>query len=138
MPARRGRLNGKKRGAPSSSEDGSAISELEDTDNGASDSYRGSDDVQSLHSDALDEDSDRGTKVRVEKRKGSSRKRLRKNAASDEDEGGEDPGLKEGQELVGKVIQAPKTGRGEYFVYVRRLEPTYHRSSPGSDISKHV
>jgi hypothetical protein len=123
------RINGKKRAAPSPSEDVSTVSEPENTDTGASDSYQESsgheDDVQSLHSDALDEDSDRGTKVRVGKRKRSSpvkpraskgspsRKRLRNGDANDDNEGGEDPGLKEGQELVGMVVQAPKTGRGE-------------------------
>ncbi|KAI0252866.1 hypothetical protein BJV78DRAFT_1199596 [Lactifluus subvellereus] len=122
----RERVNRKerKRVAPSLSEDGLAVSEPEDTVNGASDAYQDSDedDVKSLHSDALDDDSDRGTNVRVRKRKrtspvkpraskdSSSHKRSRKTAASD-DEGGEDPGLKEGQEVVGRIVQAPTTGQ---------------------------
>jgi hypothetical protein len=122
----REKVNGKTREARLPTEEPADSEPEEDTDNQASDTYYESDeeDVQSLHSDALDEDSDQGSKLRVGKRKrlspvrsriskgSSSRKKLRKNAANDANEGEEDPGLTEGQELVGMVVQAPKTGRG--------------------------
>jgi len=87
------------------------------------------DDVKSLHSDALDDDSDQETVKHVRKRKRaslvktrparvSSPRKKRKNAASDEDEKGEEHDLKEGQQIVGKVVQAPKTGRGKHCIYI--------------------
>ncbi|KAH9063203.1 hypothetical protein EDB87DRAFT_1604547 [Lactarius vividus] len=95
----------------------------DDADDGESDSYLVEDDdsdEKSLHSDALDDDSDpelrptrgggkrkRPTPIKLRGVKGPTPKR-RKRAQSGEDEGGND--LKEGQELVGKIIQAPKTG----------------------------
>ena len=106
------------------------VSESEDAaDDAASDAYQATDDeddMKSLHSDALDDDSDLDAKKRGGKRKrvsqvksprakgGSPRKR-RKDAASDEDEEGYD--LKEGQEVVGRVVQAPKTGQGQCCSY---------------------
>ncbi|KAI0305302.1 hypothetical protein B0F90DRAFT_1703323 [Multifurca ochricompacta] len=79
------------------------------------------DDVKSLHSDALDEDSDLETKSRAAPRKRkrvspvkprASKSKKRKNATSNEDGEGEDNNLnlKVGQEIVGRVVQAPKTG----------------------------
>ncbi|KAL4260269.1 Conserved hypothetical protein CHP02453 [Pleurotus pulmonarius] len=64
------------------------------------------DDPEEYDSDALDDDSD---DLRVAKRKGkkassSPRKRRRTKAAVD------DPELTEGQEIIGKVVEAPKTG----------------------------
>ncbi|KAF8500237.1 hypothetical protein F5888DRAFT_1801789 [Russula emetica] len=102
-----------------------ALSEPEDADDATSDAYSEQDDehdVKSLHSDALDDDSDLETKKRgggKRKRvshgktlggKGSSPRKRHKNAASDEDEEGDVYELKEGQQVVGKVVQAPKTG----------------------------
>jgi hypothetical protein len=140
----------------------------EDADEGASDTYQeedNEDDVKSLHSDALDDDSDQETTRQKNARKrkraspvkprrtraSSSPRKKRKNAASDED-GEEDEDeqgydLKEGQQVVGKVVQAPKTGRGKspwfsVFLYtvLRGVlsELIYHRSSSRSDFSKYV
>ncbi len=127
----------KKNVAPPPSEDGTAVSEPEDEGNGESDPYLVEDDdfdEKSLHSDALDEDSDpelrparvsgkrkRPTPVKPRGVKGRTPRKRRKSAHSDEDEEEGDKDLKEGQELVGKVIQAPKTGRGTYCLYPRRL-----------------
>ncbi|KAI0284629.1 hypothetical protein BGY98DRAFT_910547 [Russula aff. rugulosa BPL654] len=109
------RANGRKRVVET------ALSESEDADYDYSeqDEY----DVKSLLSDALDDDSDPGTKKRgggkrkrvspgkTPRAKGSSPRKKHKNAVvSDEDEEGEVYELKEGQEVVGKVVQAPKTG----------------------------
>jgi hypothetical protein len=89
----------------------------------ASDAYEepSDGDVQPLDSDALDDDSEvEETSTRKRKRrvksplkksstkKGSPKKRKKKNYSSDEAE----LELKEGQEVVGTVVQAPKTGRG--------------------------
>lgn len=109
---------------PPLSEDGTTVSEPEDADNGESDPSLVEDgdfDEKSLHSDALDEDSDpelrparvsgkrkRPTPVKPRGAKGRTPRKRRKSAHSDEEE---DKDLKEGQELVGKVVQAPKTGR---------------------------
>ena len=75
------------------------------------------DDVQALDSDNLDgDDADvaRGKKDGVSRRKKVSpvkpRKR-RRNVGSEEEES--DLELKEGQEVVGKIVRAPKTGQGE-------------------------
>lgn len=111
--------------APPPSEDETAGSEPEDGGSGESDPYLVEDDdfdEKSLHSDALDEDSDselrparvsgkrkRPTPVKPHGTKGRTPRKRRKSAHSDEDE--EDHDLKEGQEIVGKVVQAPKTGR---------------------------
>jgi hypothetical protein len=122
------RVNRQKR-APHTppSEDGQAVSGPEDAEEGASDAYQEEDDdVKSLHSDALDDDSDQGTKTHGKKRKraspvksrrakASSPRKKHKNADSDEDEEGEDYDLKEGQQVVGRVVQAPKTGRGKHL-----------------------
>ena len=106
-------------------------SEPEDADDATSDAYSEQDDehdVKSLHSDALDDDSDLETKKRgggkrkrvshdkTPRANGSSPRKRHKNAASDED-GGEVYELKRGQQVVGKVVQAPKTGRGQCCFY---------------------
>ena len=135
-----------------------AFSEPEDADDATSDAYSEQDDehdVKSLHSDALDDDSDLETKKRGGgKRKrvsqgktprakvGSPRKR-HKNAASDEDEEDEPYELKEGQQVVGKVVQAPKTGHGQRsfyspVLYYDHSELIYRRSPSWSNISKYV
>ncbi len=146
------RANGRKRVVET------ALSEPEDADDATSDAHPEQDDehdVKSLLSDALDDDSDKGTKKRVGgKRKrvshaktprargGTPRKR-HKNAAGEEDEEGEVYELKEGQQIVGKVIQAPKTGHGQccfYFpvYYNDHSELIYRRSPSWSNISKYV
>jgi hypothetical protein len=110
-----------------------ALFEPEDADDATSDAYTEHDDehdVKSLLSDALDDDSDPGTKKRggrgggKRKRvslgktpsvKGGSPRKRHKDAASDEDDEGEVYELKEGQQVVGKVVQAPKTGHGQFL-----------------------
>jgi hypothetical protein len=108
------------------------VSEPEDADDAASDAYQETDDEEdkeSLHSDALDDDSDLETKkpggkrkrashVKPPRAKGSSPRKRRKNAASDEDEEGDGYDLKDGQQVVGRVVQAPKTGRGQCCSYI--------------------
>jgi hypothetical protein len=125
MPSKR--TNRQKR-APRTppSEDGQAVSGPEDAGDDSSDTYQeGNDDVKSLHSDALDDDSDQETKQNVKKRKraspvkprcakASSPRKKRKIADSDEDEEEEGYDLKEGQQVVRRVVQAPKTGRGKH------------------------
>jgi hypothetical protein len=132
-----------------------AASGPEDADDGASDAYQDEDDeddVKSLHSDALDDDSDQEEKKkRAGKRKrasldksrrakGSSPRKRRKSAASDEDEDEEGYSLKEGQQVVGKVVQAPKTGHGQCSALYadRGHQLIYHQSPPWSGISKYA
>ena len=120
--------------SPRSSEDEMTVSGLEDADDSANDTYQeGNDDsdVKSLHSDALDEDGDQETQKHARKRKHAppiksrtrtrtkaiSPRKRRKTAVSDEDEEVEGYDVKEGQQIVGKVIQAPKTGRGKCRVH---------------------
>lgn len=137
---------------PPPSEDGTAGSE--DGGSGESDEYLVEDDdfdEKSLHSDALDEDSDpelkparvggkrkRSTPVKPHGTKGRTPRKRRKSAHDDEEE--EEHDLKEGQEIVGKVVQAPKTGRGMYCLYMRRDDqrPFCLVSSARTDISKYV
>ena len=145
------RANGRKRVVET------APSESEVTDDVTSDAYSEQDDEhdeKSLHSDALDDDSDLETKKRgggkrkrvshgkTPRANGSSPRKRHKNAANDEDEEGDVYELKEGQKVVGKVVQAPKTGRGQcYFyppVYYDHSELIYRRSTSGSNISKYV
>jgi hypothetical protein len=125
------RTNRQKRAPPTPpSEDGQAVSGPEDAEDGASDTYQEEDDdVKSLHSDTLDDDSDQGVRkrkraspVKSRRAKASSPRKKRKNATDDEDEEGEDYGLKEGQQVVGKVVQAPKKGRGkDLYTAVRTI-----------------
>jgi hypothetical protein len=127
-PSTRAKRNVIKRSSAQNSVNGRkrSVSESEDADEAASDSYQeqsDQDDIKSLHSDALDDDSDletkkrgkrkRGSPVKPPRAKGSSPRKRHKNAASDEDGEGEDYDLKEGQQVVGRVVQAPKTGRGQ-------------------------
>ena len=110
-----------------------ALSDPEDADDASSDAFLEEDDehdVKSLHSDALDDDSDLETKKRgggkrkrvshgkTPRAKVSSPRKRHKHAAqaSDEDEG-ESFDLKEGQQVVGKVVQAPKMGHGQCCFY---------------------
>jgi hypothetical protein len=118
----------KKNITPPPSEHGT---EPEDAGNEESDPYLVEDDEKSLHSDALDEDSDpelkparvngkrkRLTPVKPRGVKGRNPRKRRKSAHSDEDEEEEDTNLKEGQEIVGRVVEAPKTGRGTYCIHM--------------------
>lgn len=131
------------------------LSEPEDANDSTSGAYSEQDDehdVKSLLSDALDDDSDIGTKKRgggkrkrasngkTSRAKGSSPRKRHKNAVSEEDDEGEVYELKEGQQVVGKVVQAPKTGRGQCCFYPPNDHPEliYRRSPPGSNISKYV
>ncbi|KAJ8701795.1 hypothetical protein PTI98_000548 [Pleurotus ostreatus] len=70
------------------------------------DDVAAADDPEEYDSDALDDDSDdlRGTKTKRKKASSSPRKRRRTKVTSD------DPELAEGQEIIGKVVEAPKTG----------------------------
>ena len=109
-----------------------ALSEREDADHATSDAYPEQDnehDVTSLLSDALDDDSDLGSKKLVggkrkrvvhdkaPRERGNAPRKRHKYAPGDEDEEGEVYELKEGQQVVGKIVQAPKTGRGQCYFY---------------------
>ena len=93
-------------------------------DGGSVDAYEeSSEDEKSLHSDALDEsdESDDGNiprkrkkgsrPVRVSPKKGRT-KRRRKSDGDSDDEGNEEFELEDGQEIVGPIMQASKTGKG--------------------------
>lgn len=104
------------------------VSGPEDANDDASDTYQeedDEDDVKSLHSDALDDDSDQQTQKHARKRKraspvksrgtkATSPRKWRKRSKSDEDGEAEGYDLKEGQQIVGKVVQAPKSGQGKH------------------------
>ncbi|KAF4604597.1 hypothetical protein EYR40_003371 [Pleurotus pulmonarius] len=88
------------RKAPSRKKREETPEEVTDDDDAAAD------DPEEYDSDALDDDSDnlRGAKRKGKKASSSPRKRRRTKAAVD------DPELAEGQEIIGKVVEAPKTG----------------------------
>ncbi|OBZ77021.1 hypothetical protein A0H81_03117 [Grifola frondosa] len=113
----------KRRAVPVSSKgEGAESDDQDDVFEGVSDDD--DDDTASLHSDALDEDENfvsEGkakrsqkrkrtslSKARTSPKKSSPRKKRKKTAESDEDD---TLGLEEGQEVVGTVVRAPKTGR---------------------------
>lgn len=123
---------------PSSSESDDREEDEGDKAEPESDAYReesDEDDVVSLHSDDLDDDEDVVPEPQKRKRAPSSGsrsksgvkrssplkkslgKKKRKVVPGDESEGGEEIELEEGQEIVGVVIQAPKTGRGGCFCH---------------------
>ena len=101
------------------------------------------DDVQALHSDNLDDD-EAGTTKRKE-RAGAKRKEVaspmkpkkrRKKARSD---GGEsDSELKQGQEVVGKIVRAPKTGQGGVPNVPRDTQSQHFFSVPPGQISRNT
>ncbi|VDB86390.1 unnamed protein product [Peniophora sp. CBMAI 1063] len=110
--------NNKKRKAPESDEDEEENENAESSaDEGASDGYKDSGassaEDEALDSDRLDEDEDEddvkpGNKRKAGK-KASPRKRRRKDEDDEEQEwDGED---EDGREIVGRVVEAPKTGR---------------------------
>jgi len=91
----------KRRDEPVSEDDGYNSSTAEDDD-------------QALDSDNLDDDDDDGKKGEVKRRRkkaSPAKSRKRRKGGSDEEES--DLELKEGQEVVGKIVRAPKTGQGE-------------------------
>ncbi|TCD60435.1 hypothetical protein EIP91_010066 [Steccherinum ochraceum] len=75
--------------------------------------------AESLHSDALDDDDDFDTSPKKRKRASGSLKKASKKSTSkkkrktteDDDEEEDDLELEDGQEIVGVVVKAPKTGR---------------------------
>jgi len=80
------------------------------------------DDVQGLASDNLDDDADvtrrgKGVGETLKKKASTSKPKKRRKRATREEDGLE---LKEGQEIVGKVVRAPKTGQGESRTFHRR------------------
>lgn len=117
-----------------------AESEHEDYDTSTAE-----DDVQALDSDNLDDDggaAKRGKKA-VEKRKKSASPnkptKRRKKAKADEDEDESELELKEGQEVVGKIVRAPKTGQGEFRMFnteASRVGISHSPSRP--DLSEHI
>lgn len=106
---------------PSKDDNGAEVSESSSSDDGG-DAYEEpesaleEEDVQSLDSDALDDDEEEEGPAKSRKRKhGLAAKRAnaspRKRRKAEEDLSDD---LKEGQEVVGIVVQAPKTGRGAF------------------------
>lgn len=89
-----------------------------------SDTNVSEDDVQALDSDNLDDDDDDADTAGAKRKKRPSAARPRKRrreAASEEEES--DLELKEGQEVVGKIVRAPKTGQGELRTFQHRARP---------------
>ena len=120
-------------------EDADQYTESEDGDEYVADPGDDASDAESLHSDALDDEDEFETSKNSKKRKrastspkktpsksatkakqankngsasGSARKKRKTKESEDE---ASDFELEDGQEVVGTVVQAPKTGRGEYF-----------------------
>ena len=88
--------------------------------------------AESLHSDALDEDEGLSTRSKKRKRgekgasekvagKKSSPRKKRKKAGKGDEESDDDVELEDGQEVVGVVVQAPKDGRGSYYLLDSRV-----------------
>ena len=101
------------------------------------------DGVQVLDSDNLDDDSDtitakRGKKAVRERKKNASptkpRKRQKK-AVSDEES---DLELKEGQQVVGKIVRAPKSGQGKFQMSHKRERISMFPSVPPGQISQNT
>jgi hypothetical protein len=99
--------------------------------------------VEALDSDNLDDD-DAGT-AKLRKNTGAKRKKKpgpakptkrRKKASSEEEES--ELELKQGQEVVGKIVRAPKTGQGESNRSDRRSNVTRLCSSSRADLPEHV
>jgi len=138
----------KRAASTSPSENGSVSSGPKDADDGVSDTYQeeeddddGDDDVKSLHSDALDDDSDQETKKHTRKRKraspvkprrtkGTSPRKRGKRAAREGEGEGEEYDLKDGQQIVGKVVEAPKKGRGQCSLPLSTDTRSYTNLSP--------
>lgn len=119
-----------------SSSDADEPEEVEDKSESENDAYRehsDEEDAVSLHSDNLDDDEDEVPKPQKRKRAPTSRngrlksgakrsphtapaKKTKKRKVTGEDsDGPEEIELEDGQEIVGVVVQAPKSGRGVYL-----------------------
>jgi hypothetical protein len=128
----------------SSSDDGGDV--YEDPESAGEDGDE-DDDVKSMDSDALDDDELISKTPRKRKRaspvkKTPSKKRSPKKKKKDNDDESEDDlELQEGQELVGTVVQAPKTGRGvsvgHASLLIRSNIPELFSTSR-SDIEEHI
>lgn len=98
-------------------------------------------DSKEYDSDALDDDSEAETRPKKRKRVSSvvtktrSTRKKKKPADSDAEDEFE---LREGQEIVGEVVQAPKTGRGEalWSLHEELLAETH--SVPPGQISQNT
>ena len=126
----------------SSSEDGGDVY----VDSASAREGEDEDDVRSMDSDALDDDETTGNsrkrkRASPAKKVSSKKSSLRKKGNDEDDE--DDFELKEGQEIVGVIVQAPKTGRGTWL----RLPDAFSRSLPElwapfstcrSNIAEHV
>ena len=110
----------------SSSEDGGDVY----VDSASAREGEDEDDVRSMDSDALDDDETTGNSRKRKRaspaKKVSSKKSSLRKKKGDDDDDEDDFELKEGQEIVGVVVQAPKTGRGTWL----RLPDAFSRSLP--------
>jgi hypothetical protein len=128
----------------SSSDDGGDV--YEDPESAGEDGDK-DDDMKSMDSDALDDDELTSETPRKRKRaspvkKSPSKKSSpRKKKKDNDNESKDDFELQEGQELVGTVVQAPKTGRGVSIGHAFLLiQPNIQElfSTSRSDIKKHI
>jgi hypothetical protein len=94
-------------------------------------------------SDALDDDSDDEEKTSPKKRKRASSKkspktrspRKKSKTADDSEEFVE---VEDGQEIVGVVVQAPKTGRGDFLVWTVSCRTHCLCSAAGTGVSEYL
>ena len=116
----------KSKAKPATSQRSKHFTKTEDEDLEGSEyaSDAGDTKAKQYDSDALDDDSDDEEKPSPKKRKRASprkstktRSPRKKSKTADESEE-EFVEVEDGQEVVGIVVQAPKTGRGEFLVYV--------------------
>jgi hypothetical protein len=97
------------------------------------------DDAESLDSDNLDDEV--GTaKRRKRQRIATPQKatRRRKKVKSDEEEEEGELELKQGQEVVGKIVRAPKTGQGEFWMLDRKESKSRCFAVPPGQISQNT
>ncbi|EED77629.1 predicted protein [Postia placenta Mad-698-R] len=135
VPARKAASSGRIRGRAAAVHRDEEDEERSGSEGDRSDEdvYRSEDEeeVESLDSDALDEESDGGAKgpkkrkraapgsKKASPRKASLRKKRKRADESDEDD--DDLDLKEGQEVVGIVVKAPTTGWGQNRLRATRI-----------------
>lgn len=108
--------------------------------------YHGSsaeDDDRALDSDNLDDDDVDTEKQRKKvgekrKKKASPAKPVKRSKKAGLDEEESDLELKEGQEIVGKVVRAPKTGQGKLQTPQKRIRLKDFPSPSRPDLSEHV
>jgi len=86
-----------------------------------SDTNFSEDDVQALDSDNLDDDDADTAGAKRKKRSSAAKPRKRRKERASEGEES-DLELKEGQEVVGKIVRAPKTGQGELRTFQHRAQ----------------